>query len=447
MNCSVGTPAERVSIDEQLLGALAQLERVKRACSAVQARLTHAYSEARLAGITPGSRQDTERRREIGSEVARARGESPFQGSRHLELSRVLVRDLPHTLDALAAGDTTEYRCNLIARASTVLGTVDRWTLDSDLGPRLAGLSNRRVESEANRLAAQLDPPSVVERHRRAVAERRVTTRPAPDAMTWVTALLPVADGVAVHAALDRYATTMVNAGDPRTRGQLMADEFTRRISEGCCGEAPRTPTGNPKETTNASRADRAHGSTRQIDLLLVMSDRALLDGADTPAVIPGHDSIPAALARDMLAQADRDTQVWLRRLYTDAEGALATADSRARRFPFAVRQFVLARDERCRTPFCDAPIRDIDHDLPYSAGGSTTLANAQGLCRSCNLVKGATSQGVIGQGVVRPALHPVGADERRNRPPGPPIGWSSRRAPSDGSGVPDTEPGGGPSG
>ena len=429
---SVDDSSAGVGVEEPLLAALATLERVKRACSAVQARLTHAYSEARLAGITPGSREDGVRRREIGSAVAQARGESPFQGSRHLELSRVLVRDLPHTLDALASGDTTEYRCRLIARASAVLGTVDRRTLDADLGPRLTGMGNRRVESEANRLAAQLDPVSVVERHRRAVAERRVTTRPAPDAMTWVTALLPVADGVAVHAALDRYATTMATSGDPRTRGQLMADEFTRRVAgRWCPGGAPAVGAAVDVPTRESVAVGRSVAPTRQIDLLVVMTDRALLDGADTPAVIPGHGTVPAALARDMVANADRNTQVWLRRLYADAGGALVTADSRARRFPFAVRQFVLARDERCRTPFCDAPIRDIDHQVPYSAGGQTTLANAQGLCRRCNLVKGAVSPDAI-----RPSAHPAAVGAHRDPPPGPPIGSTAPPVRSGASGT-----------
>lgn len=399
--------------------------------------MTHAYSEERLAGVTPGSRQDSERRREIASAVAEARGESPFQGSRHLELSRVLVRDLPHTLDALAAGDTTEYCCSLIARASAVLGTVDRRTLDADLGPRLAGMGNRRVESEANRLAAELDAPSVVERNRRAVAERRVTVRPAPDAMTWVTALLPVADGVAVLAALDRHATTLANAGDQRNRGQLMADEFTRRLTEVGCTVDPVAVDATGSDATAAPpQVGRPGACVRQIDLLLVMTDKALLDGADTPAVIPGHGSIPAALARDMVARADRDTQVWLRRLYADAGGRLATADSRARRFPFAVRQFVLARDERCRTPFCDAAIRDVDHDLPHSVGGPSTLANAQGLCRRCNLVKGASTDA----STTPPLIRGTRAGPHRNGPPGPPIGSSSGSAASVRSGMPETD-------
>ena len=49
---------------------------------------------------------------------------------------------------------------------------------------------------------AELDPASVVRRRRRAEADRHVTTRPAPDVMTWLGALLPVKAGVAVRMAV-----------------------------------------------------------------------------------------------------------------------------------------------------------------------------------------------------------------------------------------------------
>ncbi|KRE37811.1 hypothetical protein ASG73_09260 [Janibacter sp. Soil728] len=38
--------------------------------------------------------------------------------------------------------------------------------------------------------------------------------------------------------------------------------------------------------------------------------------------------------------------------------------------------------------PFCDAPIRDIDHVSPHAAGGGTSAANALGGCQGHNLVK-----------------------------------------------------------
>ena len=51
-------------------------------------------------------------------------------------------------------------------------------------------------------LAARFDPAAVAERRRRAEADRHTSLRPAPDTMTWLGALLPVKDGVAVHKAL-----------------------------------------------------------------------------------------------------------------------------------------------------------------------------------------------------------------------------------------------------
>jgi hypothetical protein len=49
---------------------------------------------------------------------------------------------------------------------------------------------------------------------------------------------------------------------------------------------------------------------------------------------------------------------------------------------------FIGLRDERCRTPYCDAPIRHRDHATPHARGGPTTADNGLGLCERCNYVK-----------------------------------------------------------
>jgi hypothetical protein len=62
--------------------------------------------------------------------------------------------------------------------------------------------------------------------------------------------------------------------------------------------------------------------------------------------------------------------------------------DSRARIFPPGLRRFIQARDDTCRTPYCDAPIRHLDHIIPHHAGGPTTTDNGAGLCEACNHTK-----------------------------------------------------------
>ncbi|MDO6145615.1 HNH endonuclease, partial [Paenarthrobacter aurescens] len=74
-------------------------------------------------------------------------------------------------------------------------------------------------------------------------SERMVSLRPAPDTMTYLTALLPVAQGVAVYKALTQAADSARSSGDAGsggasgsgsavpTRGQVMADTLVERIT------------------------------------------------------------------------------------------------------------------------------------------------------------------------------------------------------------------------
>jgi hypothetical protein len=90
----------------------------------------------------------------------------------------------------------------------------------------------------------------------------------------------------------------------------------------------------------------------------------------------------------------------WLRRLYLDpSTGELAAMDSKSRRFPRALAEFIRIRDQVCRTPYCEAPIRHIDHVVPAVSGGETSAENGQGLCEACNYSKESSGweQGIVG--------------------------------------------------
>ena len=76
--------------------------------------------------------------------------------------------------------------------------------------------------------------------------------------------------------------------------------------------------------------------------------------------------------------------------LYRKPEtGELAAMDSHRRLFTSAQRKFIELRDQgTCRTPWCDAPIRQFDHVVAHEAGGRTAVDNGDGLCQACNLAK-----------------------------------------------------------
>ena len=80
---------------------------------------------------------------------------------------------------------------------------------------------------------------------------------------------------------------------------------------------------------------------------------------------------------------------MWLRRLYATPDArTLVAMESGRRLFDAGLRRFLLARDGTCRTPWCDAPIRHLDHVTDHAAGGATSERNGQGLCEQCNHTK-----------------------------------------------------------
>lgn len=350
-----------------LVERIAELERLKSAAAAGQARAAAALDAARRSSEAAAGVAAAQRGRGLASEIALARGDSPARGGRHLGFAKALVHEMPHTLAALECGALSEWRATLIVRESACLDVEDRRTLDAELcaDPRaLHGMGDARVTAAAKAIAYRLDPRAVVERAAKAEEERTVTIRPAPDTMTYVTALLPVAQGVSVYAALRREADIRC---DGRSRGQAMADTLVERVT----GREAAVPT--------------------PIAVNLVLTDETLLGGGSVPADLSGYGPIPAAVARAMVfsAVSDRRSRATLRRLYAHPRsGALVSMESRARLFPRGLAAFIELRDGRCRTPYCDAPIRHRDHAQPWARGGTTSAVNGLGECELCNYAK-----------------------------------------------------------
>ena len=120
-----------------------------------------------------------------------------------------------------------------MARETACLSLEDRLAVDELLAAdhdAFEAMSERQVIGRVLTESARLDAEAVTARRRRAESERRVSIRPAPDSMVWLSTLLPVAAGVAAYAALAREADSARASGDPRTRGQVMADGLVDRV-------------------------------------------------------------------------------------------------------------------------------------------------------------------------------------------------------------------------
>jgi len=394
--------------DAERITQLDFLERLKGAAAAAQARVSVELDSSQREVQARQGMPAEQLGRGVADQVALARRDSKVKGSRHLGLAKALVREMPHTMAALTAGEISEWRATIVARETAVLSADDRRSVDACLGPDLATLGDAQLAARAKSIGYALDPSSALRRARGAIADRRVNIRPAPDTMAYVTGFLPVAQGVAVHVALRQAAASAQARGDQRSKAQIMADTFVERIT----GQA--TAEGVP------------------LEVQLIMPAGTLLAGDDAPALIPGFGPVPAAFARDLVRgrakageQDDgRDdpgaqgsggpgsggpgsggpgiggpsmggqelaerASVWLRRPFTSpSDGSLVAMDSRRRTFDGLLRRFLVTRDQVCRTPWCDAPIRHIDHITAAADDGETTAVNGQGLCARCNYTK-----------------------------------------------------------
>ena len=375
--------------DAERVDRIRWLEAIKSAAAAAQARMTAAFAssqrdEQQAAGV-PATRVGEG----IAAQVGLARRESPARAARYTGWAHVLVHELPETFAVLERGETTEWRAMLVARETIWLSRADRIAVDAALAGRLSQLGDRQVEVEAKRLAYRLDPHGFLARSRAAERDRRVSLRPAPDAMARLTALLPAAQGVAAYATLASAADNARTNGDARGRGQVMADTLVARVTGQAFADA--VPVEIGLVMTDRTLFNRASPTTDQQDIAQSMGIAARADGKDDidePAHLIGYGPVPAGLARD-LASATDDTMVWVRRLYTDpGTGHLAAMDARRRRFKGLVRRAIIVRDQVCRTPWCGAPIRHTDHARSAAAGGRTSVCNGQGLCEACNYAK-----------------------------------------------------------
>nr|WP_099252226.1 DUF222 domain-containing protein [Mycobacterium sp. shizuoka-1] len=348
-------------------GVVEQLEQLKGAAAAAQARATEAWATKRHAAEAAAGVPKQKRGRGLANEVALARRVAPKRGGQHLGLATALVREMPHALAALECGALNEWRATLIVRESACLSIEHRRQLYTELcsdTTALEGWGDNRVAAEAKKIAVRLDAQAVVERTAKAAADRCVWIRPAPDAMAYVTVLLPVAQGVALYATVKREADTTF---DGRSRGQVMADTVVERI------------TGRPAD------------QPIPVSLNLVMADTTLAGDDDESAWLDGYGPVPARFACKIVGDAavDEDARTTLRRLYRHPDsGQLVAMESRSRIFPRGLAAFIGLRDQTCRTPYCDAPIRHRDHALPHRDSGSTSALNGLGECEACNYAK-----------------------------------------------------------
>jgi hypothetical protein len=355
-----GDVSDAVRIDR-----IGLLEKIKAAAAALQMAESVRFGQSQVQAQMAADVHPERIGRGIADQLGLACKISGFAAARRLEMARALWCELPETYRLLVGGKISEYVASLVVTETRHLDATTRRQVDAritDAG--IARMGPRSAAACARSQAYQADPPAYVERGSTERKHRRVSLRPAPDTMSLLSGYLPAEQGVACLKSLRDHTDTVKAAGDPRCRDQIMADTLVERI------------TGQTKATDV------------NVELQIVMPLDTLLDVHDhTPVELAGYGPLPADLACDLLATSKG--RVWWRRLYAaPVGGPIVGGDPHRRHFHGHLRKLIMWRDRQCRDPFCEAPIRHIDHIQRYTDGGLTVYPNGRGECERGNYAR-----------------------------------------------------------
>ena len=199
--------------------------------------------------------------------------------------------------------------------------------------------------------------------------DREIGIEESDPGMAEIWGRLHATDAQLVDRRLDGLAATVCDA-DPRTHAQRRADAMGVLAIGGdrlgCrCG------------ATNCPAGGKAASGV----VVNLVASSATLGGADRAARLVGYEQlIPAEVVAELAADAKVRPVIHP----TDDSPECGYVPSAA------LARFVRTRDLTCRAPGCDVPAQDcdIDHTIPFAAGGHTHASNLKCLCRTHHLLK-----------------------------------------------------------
>ncbi|GAB3273606.1 HNH endonuclease signature motif containing protein [Microbacterium lacusdiani] len=353
----------------------------ERAIAQAKARQARILAEARAIAESQMRRAGTGSEfehpvRSIAAELGVAARISDRSIRLRMEWAVDLVDGFPATFALFEEGRISEGHVRAILDAGSRLEDDDsRAEFEQIILPRAVKLTAGQLGSVARKLADDIEPLPLEERHEEAMADRSVSVAPLPDGMGELTYIGPAVTVYAMHDRVTQMARTIYRTkaeGDDRTLDQIRADVFAEIALAGL-------PTAELIDQHGGDALTQIKATVQ-----VTVPWQSLTGVGDESAFLAGYGPIPAEAARRLAGEAAKWT-----RLFTDPDtGCLKTVDTYTP--TKAQRRFLIARDEHCRFPGCRQPaVRcEDDHTIPYSHGGPTDVRNLANLCRAHHVLK-----------------------------------------------------------
>jgi hypothetical protein len=146
----------------------------------------------------------------VADEVSLLLREQPFTVRRLVARSRRLAAGLPTVWQAFQRGEVDAEQVRVIDRvARRVTETHTLAAIDDQVVEAAQTRCPKQLSCWLLRLVVRLEPLAFEQRHRRALAERRVTVVQGVDGMGYVTGEVSAADAAAIDAALAAAARSL----------------------------------------------------------------------------------------------------------------------------------------------------------------------------------------------------------------------------------------------
>lgn len=383
-------PGSRAAVVREAVAGLKALELAANAQHGRQAELL-----VRAAGQTPEVLnatlpQDETRDTRISDiraiELAAALNCTPNRVRTLVAQARTLCGDLPHLLQAVHDGSMTAYQSRIAVEAWCDL--TQRFAA-ADLVPddqvahkfqaRLLIRAHHQTAAEFRRTAraavSLLSPAAHAAAMDAAREERTVMMEPAANGMAYLTALLDVAQATRVMQVLAHCARTDTTLTG--TQSQRMADALVSIVSG----------------STEVSAVARSHAA--EIQIIVSLESLHRFAAAIAAGGVPDRNLAGQIAGTDVMVEGQGLLALMgdarFRRLVVDQQtGQLLDFGRETYRPPTHLRDHVRSRDRNCQAPGCVRPARysDVDHVIPWEAGGMTSDQNLAALCRTHHVLK-----------------------------------------------------------
>lgn len=365
-----------------------------------QAEQARVYALAARTALAEDEREGTlEQERALRSwkaEIAAVTRTSRQAVSGIMGRSAILTEDFPLVHAALAAGEVSMAHARIVCEAGTIVVHEDpaEQAARRELFVQLAlekarSTSPGRLRDFAIKQAERLTASSLEERYEQSMQSRAVLVSSEADGMGALGARHSLPVLTAIDGRLSEIAKAIIAArgsesDDPRTFHQVRADVFAELLLTGRLTTCPEAAGISAKVSItmpvlamlHAQHGDGDGASDGDGDGRALDTSPALLDGV-TP--------IPMSVAKALAANAPAFERI----LTHPITGTVVEVDRY--RPTEAMRAWLRARDVHCRFPGCRLPAErcDLDHTIPASEGGPTSLVNLADLCRWNHTVKG----------------------------------------------------------